>query len=174
MPFLSPVDSVAYTNRNRNGNISVLRRTLLQTELFSKYFVNVNVILNLEMHIPLKPTPKEDIFVDDVSIDWVTYGRWQTKLLDTGKVTRIHLPSQESVNSTTRQTPLHRVPCWSCHHSGSYMTGLGGSGRFKCTRVKRDTSTPLCLYHPLNETQTPWIGLALKSQPSNHLAYALP
>ena len=66
-------------------------------ELFSKYFVNVNVILNFQKkkqkkkkYIPLKPIPKNTFFVADVSINWATDRMWQTKLLDTWTVNKIN------------------------------------------------------------------------------------
>ena len=45
-----------------NSYLTVNRMLWLLEGLFSKYFVNVNVILNFkkELYIPLKPMPKED------------------------------------------------------------------------------------------------------------------
>ena len=39
----------------------------------------------------------EKLFVLDVSIDWATDINWQTKLLDTGKVTQLNVSRQERV-----------------------------------------------------------------------------
>ena len=73
-----------------------MRGTLLKSqsweELFSKYFVNVNVILKLkkEMCIPWTSYQRKTLFLVDISVDWAAGRRWQTKLLDTWKVTQIH------------------------------------------------------------------------------------
>ena len=69
-------------------------------ELFTKYFVNVNVIRNFKKR-DMQPfeidTKSKKLFVVDVSLDWATGRRWQTKRLNTWKVTQKHLLRQESV-----------------------------------------------------------------------------
>ena len=62
--------------------------------------------LTEEMHIPLRPLSKEGclrqqktLFVVDVSIIWATGIKWQTKVLDTWKVTHLNLLRQERVKS---------------------------------------------------------------------------
>ena len=56
--------------------------------------------LTEEMHIPLRPIPKEDTRPILVSIHWATDGNWLTKQLDIWKVTQLNLPLQESVNAS--------------------------------------------------------------------------
>ena len=49
---------------------------------------------------------REQLFFFDIPINWATNRDWQTKVLDTGKVTLLNLLRQESANTTlkTKQT----------------------------------------------------------------------
>ena len=49
------------------------------------------------MYIPLRLIRREILFVVDVAINWATNRNWQTKVLDTRKVTQLTLLRQESV-----------------------------------------------------------------------------
>ena len=49
------------------------------------------------MH-PFETDTKGRLLVVDVSVNWATDRHWQTKVLDTGKVTRLDLLRQDSVD----------------------------------------------------------------------------
>ena len=61
----------------------------------------MNVILNLKKRCRSlwNRYQRKTLFVVDVSIDWATGRRWQTKLVDICKVTQIHWLCQESVTA---------------------------------------------------------------------------
>ena len=69
------------------------------------HFVNVNVILNFKRDTVCASLwnryQRKTLFVIDVSINWTTVRRWQTKLLDTWKVTQIHLLRQKVADQTS-------------------------------------------------------------------------
>ena len=45
----------------------------------------------------MRPIPRKTLFVDDVSINWATRSKWQTKAPETWKVSQLSLLRQESV-----------------------------------------------------------------------------
>ena len=53
------------------------------------------------MQIPLRPTPREDTSAFAVSINRPSNRNWQTKVLDSWKVTQLNLLRQKSVKSVT-------------------------------------------------------------------------
>ena len=73
------------------------RHSELTEEMFIP-FVHVNVILNLQKRCTSlwDRYQRKTLFVIDVSINWATDRNWQTKLLDTWKVTQINLLGLES------------------------------------------------------------------------------
>ena len=63
------------------------------------FLVHVNVILNLNTDAhPFEIDTKRRLFAVDVCINWATKRNWQSKVLDTWKVTQLNLPRQENVN----------------------------------------------------------------------------
>ena len=70
----------------------------------------MNVIENLkrEMYIPLEPTPKEDIFDFDVSVNQTTGRRWQTKpslALDKPSIMKCCHRRQKCSHTSPRRSP---------------------------------------------------------------------
>ena len=57
--------------------------------------MNIIVYFKNDMCIPSNRYQRQTLFVVGVSVNWATVRRWQTKLLETWKVSQIQL--QESV-----------------------------------------------------------------------------
>ena len=55
--------------------------------------------LTQEMPISLRSIPKDNTLLGRRFINWSTNRNWQTKVLDTGKVTQLNLPRQEFTSS---------------------------------------------------------------------------
>ena len=77
---------------------------------------------------------RKTLFVVDVSINWATDRNWQTRLLDTWKVTQMNLPRQESVKMLRfrdrRGTKFIRPESTTgtCSSDGSHFEGLDPKG----------------------------------------------
>ena len=81
-----------------NSFLTVNGKSRSWVELFSKYFVHVNVHLNLKRCASLRNRHhRKTLFVVDVSVNWAASRRWQTKLRDAWNVTQIYLLRQGSV-----------------------------------------------------------------------------
>ena len=86
-----------------NSYLTVNGKSRSGEEIFSKYFVNVDVILNFKKKKarPFETDTKgRHSFIFDASLDWATTRRWRTKLLDRWKVAQRYLLRRESVNET--------------------------------------------------------------------------
>ena len=87
---------------------------------------------------PFKPETKQRLFVVDVSIDWATGRRWQTNLVETQKVTQIHLLRRESVNFL-----------WTVFTNSQFYTACRKLLLFSLKRLKHTSLRAECEKEPL-------------------------
>ena len=80
--------------------------------------------LTKEMHITLRSMLMKTLFVIDVSINWAIERNWQTKILDSWKVSQLNVLTQERVNAVLADLPHVTQLCALCSFEGDGWLGV--------------------------------------------------